>query len=444
MTPHRLRVLVAVPALVLGLAGCPSPSSGPGPAAPGAPALSSAVPSDAHVTVTWSPSSGATSYNLHYAQGSTVTTSTGTKVAGVTSPYAVPSLTNGGQYAFLVTAVNAGGESAASGVLATRVGLAPRILFTSYANDSVTIGNWVQSGSAVSYNLYYAQGSTVTTSTVTPVTLFTPGTTVPSLSPGAQYAFIMTAVYPAGEGPAGSVLTVTPSGNPAIGFHGNTVFKAVVGTPVPPPMSSSLPIVNAGQGTLSGLQASVAYTSSASAWLTMTGSTLNSQSLASGASYTLPLQFDTSKLADGDNTAAITIGSSVSGVASLGFSVTITKSTASTQVGPFLVSPPVANGGTCDIGALPTGASASLVFFSFTNNSGSTVSTGSFAAPVGFFAAGGSNLGSATVSSGSTAYLGIGPMPTTTAGPYGPTSLSVTWTGGPGSPFNFSITGAWQ
>jgi hypothetical protein len=150
MIPTRLRVLVATAALVLGLAGCPSPGTDTVTTAPDAPSLNSVGPSDTHVTVTWSASSGATSYNLYHAQGSTVTTSTGTKVAGVTSPYSVASLINGKQYAFLVAAANGARESAVSGVLATPVGEAPRIAYADYTATSVKIGYWKQVSSALS------------------------------------------------------------------------------------------------------------------------------------------------------------------------------------------------------------------------------------------------------------------------------------------------------
>jgi uncharacterized protein (TIGR02145 family) len=83
---------------------------------PSAPSISSATAGDSSVTVSWNAVAGATSYNLYYAAGTTVTTITGTKVTGVTSPKQVATLTNGTQYAFAVSAVNAGGESGLSSV----------------------------------------------------------------------------------------------------------------------------------------------------------------------------------------------------------------------------------------------------------------------------------------------------------------------------------------
>jgi fibronectin type 3 domain-containing protein len=88
-----------------------TPAATPPPAAPGG---VSAVPGNAQATVSWSPVTGATSYNLYWATASGVTKATGTEIAGVTSPKDVTSLANGTKYYFVVTAVGAGGESTES------------------------------------------------------------------------------------------------------------------------------------------------------------------------------------------------------------------------------------------------------------------------------------------------------------------------------------------
>jgi hypothetical protein len=77
----------------------------------------SVVASNLHqATVTWNTVSNATSYNLYFAQGTTVTTVGGTRIVNVTSPYTVAGLKAGRTYAFIVTAVDSYGESPASAV----------------------------------------------------------------------------------------------------------------------------------------------------------------------------------------------------------------------------------------------------------------------------------------------------------------------------------------
>ncbi len=81
---------------------------------PAAPSLTSATAGDAKVTLAWGAVAGATSYNVYRGTASGVTKISGTKSAGVTSPYDVTGLTNGTPYFFIVTAQGAGGESAES------------------------------------------------------------------------------------------------------------------------------------------------------------------------------------------------------------------------------------------------------------------------------------------------------------------------------------------
>ncbi|CAK0741211.1 hypothetical protein CCP3SC5AM1_1050010 [Gammaproteobacteria bacterium] len=78
---------------------------------PAAPTISSAIAGNKQVTLKWSAVAGATSYKIH--QGVTVGGESSTPVkAGVTGTSTViTGLTNGRQYFFKMTAVNAGGSS---------------------------------------------------------------------------------------------------------------------------------------------------------------------------------------------------------------------------------------------------------------------------------------------------------------------------------------------
>jgi hypothetical protein len=73
-----------------------------------------ATPASVSATISWAPVAGATSYNLYWSTTSGVTRASGTRIAGVASPYTHSGLSNGTTYYYVVTAVNANGESAAS------------------------------------------------------------------------------------------------------------------------------------------------------------------------------------------------------------------------------------------------------------------------------------------------------------------------------------------
>lgn len=81
---------------------------------PDAPSGLTATAGDAQVTLSWSPVTGATSYNLYWSTTSGVTKLNGTKITGAPSPYLHTGRTNGTTYYYVVTAVNASGESADS------------------------------------------------------------------------------------------------------------------------------------------------------------------------------------------------------------------------------------------------------------------------------------------------------------------------------------------
>jgi hypothetical protein len=98
-------------------------SATPQIAIPAAPTGVVAAGGDTQATVTWNSVSQAASYNLYYSSTPGVTTANGTKITGVTSPKVITSLTDGTSYYFVVTAVNAGGESTAS----TQVTATPQI-----------------------------------------------------------------------------------------------------------------------------------------------------------------------------------------------------------------------------------------------------------------------------------------------------------------------------
>jgi hypothetical protein len=89
------------------------PDLGPPPAVPTG---LTACPSSTHVKLTYAVPINAAGINVYYGTTAGVTRANGVKLAGsLTPPFSVPSLTNGTQYFFVVTAVSAtGAESAES------------------------------------------------------------------------------------------------------------------------------------------------------------------------------------------------------------------------------------------------------------------------------------------------------------------------------------------
>jgi hypothetical protein len=89
------------------------------------------------VSVSWTAVSGATSYNLYWSKKSGVTTATGTKITGATSPYVQTGLTDSTAYYYIVTAVNSSGESASSAQVTATTNAAAPSLVCSYCHVSI-------------------------------------------------------------------------------------------------------------------------------------------------------------------------------------------------------------------------------------------------------------------------------------------------------------------
>ena len=193
------------------------PSATPAPAAPTG---LSAAPGDTQVTLAWTSVSGATSYNVYYGTSSGVTTATGTLLSGVTSPYDVTGLTNDTTYYFIVTAVNANGESTASPEVSATPAVVPAPAaptgVTATPGDGMVTLAWTDVTGATSYNVYYGTSAGVTTATGTLISDVANPLEVTSLTNGTTYYFIVTAANTGGESDASTEVSATPSPAPFI------------------------------------------------------------------------------------------------------------------------------------------------------------------------------------------------------------------------------------
>jgi uncharacterized protein YccT (UPF0319 family) len=174
-----------------------------------------ANPGDGQATITWTPVPGATSYNIYWATATGVTPANGTQIASATNPYTLTGLTDGTTYYFVVTAVNAYGESAPStqasaAPSATPPPVAPSGVTATPGDGQATIA-WTLVPNAVSYNIYWSTTSGVTPANGTQITSATNPYTLTGLTDGTTYYFVVTAVNSNGESTASLQASCTPA-----------------------------------------------------------------------------------------------------------------------------------------------------------------------------------------------------------------------------------------
>ncbi len=166
-------------------------------------------------TLSWSPVSGATSYNIYEgtAAGGESTTPVATGITG--SMYTVTGLTNGTAYYFTVAAVNTSGASAvsneASATPSASLGVpaAPTGLTAAGGSNQVSL-SWTAVSGATSYNIYEATASGAEGSTPIVTGVTASSYTATGLTNGTAYFFTVAAVNSYGTSATSSEASATP------------------------------------------------------------------------------------------------------------------------------------------------------------------------------------------------------------------------------------------
>jgi aryl-phospho-beta-D-glucosidase BglC (GH1 family)/fibronectin type 3 domain-containing protein len=180
------------------------------PAVPSVPTNLVVAPGNAQVALTWNTASDAASYNVKRA---TVSGGPYSTIANVTGTgYTNTGLSNGTTYYYVVSAVNAGGESANSAQTSATPQVpappAPAGLVATGGDAQVAL-TWNASSGAASYNVKRATVSGGPYSTITNIT----GTsfTDTGLTNGATYYYVVSALNAAGESGNSDQASATPS-----------------------------------------------------------------------------------------------------------------------------------------------------------------------------------------------------------------------------------------
>jgi len=189
-----------------------TPSATPPPPAP---ALVRAAAQSGQVALSWEASSGATSYRIYYRTTAGVTTANGTAVpvAAGTSQIVAP-LVTGTTYYFIVTAVNAYGESSPSFELscipqASSPPSAPTGVTAEEGNGQITL-TWLPLGGASSCAIYYATNRNVSKANGIKIANASSPTVMSALSNNQGYYIVVTAANAAGESAESATVAATP------------------------------------------------------------------------------------------------------------------------------------------------------------------------------------------------------------------------------------------
>ena len=203
------------------------------PQPPAAPTGLAATAGNARVTLGWNASTAATSYNVK--RGTSASGSFATVASGVTATsYADTTVVNDTTYFYVVSAVNAGGESANSTTVSATpqappptVPATPTGLSATAGNARVTLG-WTASTGATSYNVKRATSASGPFSSIASSVTATSYADTTAVN-GTTYFYVVSAVNAGGESANSAAVSATPQASTSTAPRAPTELKAEAG-----------------------------------------------------------------------------------------------------------------------------------------------------------------------------------------------------------------------
>ncbi len=220
-SPSRAPWRTALAMLALGtLAGCGSSGGGgtgtePDNAALATPpaavsGLVATVGNSPSITLTWTPSAGADGYIVYWSESRGVTPSTAKVIREASSPFLHDGLPAGKPYHYIVTAVNAAGESASSAEVSALLPPGAPTSVTALPGDSINTVSWQAVPQAEQYRIYWSTQPNVNKSNGSRVDAPTNPLVHTGLQNGSTYYYVVTAVGAGGEGPVSQQVSASP------------------------------------------------------------------------------------------------------------------------------------------------------------------------------------------------------------------------------------------
>ncbi len=174
--------------------------------APDAPHAEVAAVGESEITLRWNPIEGAAAYNVYWNTRGNVSTRDN-KLASVSPPFVHAQLRRGETYYYLITAANAGGETAAAPLQATLLPEPPGLPAVLGADKQITL-SWNAVNGAVTYRVYWnSKGGVAVTDTHLDVSASSVVHT--GLANGSVYFYRIAALNAGGESPLSAETKVT-------------------------------------------------------------------------------------------------------------------------------------------------------------------------------------------------------------------------------------------